>query len=225
MLTRIAGTLRRSGLIDRDPFRGFLREVKGVIHVGAHIGQERSLYAQYRLKVLWVEPIPELFAALSENISAMPDQRAVRALVTDFDDKMYSFYVTNNEGKSSSIFSLSLHKDVWPEVAEQKTIQMTSVTLPTLLATERLDSSDYDALVLDTQGSELMVLKGAESMLRSFSFIKTEVADFAAYEGGCQLPEMESYLTQLGFVEYARNQIASHPAGGAYYDIVYRREA
>lgn len=223
MLAGIKGALRRSGLIDRAPFRGFLREVAGVIHVGAHTGQERYLYSQHRLKILWIEPLPELFATLTENIAAMPDQRAVCSLVTDADGEVYPFHVTSNAGASSSIFSLGLHKDVWPDVTETNELEMTSITLPTLLTNEGIDASDYDALVMDTQGSESLVLRGSETILRGFKYIKTEVADFAAYEGGCQLADIESYLSNFGFIEHVRKQIAPHPNGGAYYDIVYKR--
>jgi FkbM family methyltransferase len=225
MFASVKGMLRRSGLIDRAPFRGFLREVSGVIHVGAHIGQERDLYAQYRLNVLWIEPIEVLFAQLQKNIAHFPRQRAIRSLVTDQEAANYAFHITNNAGASSSIFSLGLHKDVWPEVQETQTVEMNSVTLPTLLAREHIDVTDYDALIMDTQGSELLILKGAESILRDFTYIKTEVADFAAYEGGCQLSDIESYLANAGFVEYARQPFANHPSGGAYYDIVYKRES
>jgi FkbM family methyltransferase len=225
VLTTIKGALRRHGFMDRDAFRGFLRDVRGVIHVGAHTGEERALYAQYRLKVLWVEPLAEHFATLQQNISAYPDQRAVQYLVTDRNDEEYAFHVTSNEGASSSIFTLDLHKDIWPEVEHARTVHLKSKTLPTVLEDEHIDVADYDGLIMDTQGSELLVLNGAESILDRFRYIKTEVADFAAYEGCCQLDELEAYVARFGFVEIARKAIASHPRGGAYYDVVYKRRA
>jgi hypothetical protein len=35
----------------------FLRDVTGVIHVGANTGQERFLYRLFGLNVIWIEPI------------------------------------------------------------------------------------------------------------------------------------------------------------------------
>src|SRR5689334_3816241 len=145
-----------------DPNR-FLRSVHGVIHVGANAGQERALYERQGLDVLWIEPIPEVFAALRANIAAFPRQRALQALVTDRDDHDYEFHVANNAGESSSILELKQHKDVWPKVAFTASIKLRSVTLPTLLAREGVDITRYDALVMDTQGSELLVLQGAQS--------------------------------------------------------------
>ena len=43
----------------------FLRSCSGVIHVGANSGQERELYAQHGLNVVWIEPIPEVYTALA----------------------------------------------------------------------------------------------------------------------------------------------------------------
>ena len=57
----------------------------------------------------------------------------------------------------------------------------------------------FPALVMDTQGSELLVLRGADPRLPSFAFIKTEVADFEAYSGCCQLAEVTAFLSARGF--------------------------
>lgn len=221
----IKGALRRRGLLDRKGLRAFLRDVSGVIHVGAHTGQERKLYAQHRLNVLWIEPLDELFKALKRNLVDFPNQRAVQCLVTDQDDCEYPFHVASNAGASSSILELALHKDVWPDITYTRTVTMRSKTLASLLKDEDIDPSAYDALVMDTQGCELLVLKGAISLLNSFKFIQTEVADFESYRDCCQLADMESYLSQYGYREYARKATAQHPDGGRYYDIVYKRES
>ncbi len=207
-----------------DPNR-FLRSVHGVIHVGANVGQERELYARHGLDVLWIEPIPDVFVTLNANLEGYPRQRALQALVTDRDDQEYEFHVANNAGESSSIFDLKEHKEVWPKVAFTRSIALRSVTLPTLLGREGIDPRAYDALVMDTQGSELLVLKGAEPLLPRFAYIKTEVPDFEAYAGCVQLAELTAFLAARGFVELARNQFASRAAGGHYYDVVYRRTA
>src|SRR5688572_32172388 len=146
---KILRRLRR--MLGPDPDR-FLRSARGVVHVGANVGQERALYDRHGLDVLWIEPIPEVFAALAENIAAFPRQRALECLVTDRDDAEYEFNVANNGGESSSILALEQHRDVWPKVEFTKTITLRSSTLATLLARERIELTHYDALVMDTQG-------------------------------------------------------------------------
>ncbi len=38
----------------------FLKDISGVIHVGANAGSERKRYNTYNLNVLWIKPIPEV---------------------------------------------------------------------------------------------------------------------------------------------------------------------
>jgi hypothetical protein len=97
------------------------------------------------------------------------------------------------------------------------------MTLKSLLDTEGIDVAQYDALIMDTQGSELLVLKGAEPVLHHFKYIKTEIADFESYAGCCQLPEMEEFMTRHGYREFSRFKSATRRAGGNCYDIVYER--
>lgn len=205
-----------------DPNR-FLRSVHGVVHVGANVGQERELYRRHDLDVLWIEPIPEVFATLTANLAGFPRQRAIEALVTDRDGEPYQFNIANNGGESSSILALKEHRDVWPKVNFTKSLTLHSTTLASLLARERVDPTRYDALVMDTQGSELLVLKGAEPVLAQFRFIKTEVPDFEAYEGCARLDDIDRFLTARGFKELARHRFASRSAGGSYFDVVYGR--
>ena len=93
-----------------------LRSGSGVIHVGANIGQEREQYYKMDLNVLWVEPIPHIFEQLNENISDIPKQEAIQALVTDKDGESYDFNIASNNGASSSIFDIKEHADIWPDV-------------------------------------------------------------------------------------------------------------
>jgi FkbM family methyltransferase len=222
-ITGIKGALRRAGVIDRKGLKGFLRDVAGVIHVGAHTGQERSLYQQYRLRVLWIEPLTSLYEVLVENLAEYPAQRAVQALITDKDGCEYPFHIASNAGGSSSILELKLHEDIWPDVTTTETIMLRSRTLESLIKEKGIDPDDYDALVMDTQGSELLVLNGAGALVSGFKYIQTEVADFEAYEGCCQLEDIEAFMLGMEFREHARKMIAERPGGGAYYDIVYKR--
>ena len=203
----------------------FLNDVAGVVHVGANTGQERALYNNYGLRVIWIEPVPETFHHLRENIRSFEKQFAVLALVTDVDGKSYKFNIANNNGASSSIFDFKQHVDVWPDVKFTTNIMLESITLTSLIEREKINLNEYQALVLDTQGSELLVLQGSRFILEYFEYIKTEVPDFDSYEGCCQLKDIESFMSKNGYEEIARHRFASRPQGGSYFDIVYRRTA
>jgi FkbM family methyltransferase len=214
--------IRRSKYLFKKNPDKLLKKVKGVIHVGANTGQERELYAQFGLSVVWIEPIPEVFEKLQSNLIGFPGQIALKGLATDLDDVEYQFHLANNNGASSSILDLNLHQDIWPEVGYEKTIKLYSKTLTSLLNENNINMSEYDMLVIDTQGSELLVLKGAESILQNFTYIQTEVPDFEAYKGCCQLKDLQLFLGERGYREILRNRFATHPGGGSYYDIIFK---
>jgi len=204
-------------------FDSFLKQVPGVIHVGANTGQEREYYAALGLNVLWVEPIPKVFEELRSNIAAFANQRACRCLLSAEHGAEYTLHVANNGGASSSILDFSKHGEIWPDVHYTHDIQLQSTTLARLIESEQIDLALYGALVLDTQGSELLVLKGASSILDRFRFVKTEVADFDSYAGCCQLDEVTDFLGQYGFKLSRKVPVAAQDGVGTYYDTLYVR--
>jgi FkbM family methyltransferase len=201
----------------------FLESVSGVIHVGANVGQEREIYKSLGLRVLWIEPIPEVFKKLEKNIADIDNQQAVQALLTNKDNETYSFHVANNNGASSSIFEFKEHKNIWPHVEFNESIQLQSITLPTLFEEQNLDISAFDALIMDTQGSELLVLQGALPVINNFSFIKSEVADFESYSGCCKFRELEQFMRAQRFRQYSCEVQAHKEDVGSYYDVVYKK--
>jgi len=197
--------------------------VPGVIHVGANVGQERTQYAALGLNVIWVEPIPAVFDELSKNISAFPKQRAYCSLLAAELGKEYTLHVANNGGASSSILDFSKHGEIWPDVHYVQDLKIVSTTLSSLIRQEEIDLRQYGALVLDTQGSELLVLQGAVPVLREFQFVKTEVADFDSYAGCCQLEQLSGFMREHDFELYRKMAVATKRGVGKYYDAVYRR--
>jgi FkbM family methyltransferase len=201
----------------------FFSAVSGIIHVGGNIGQECELYDSHGLKVLWIEPIPEIFEVLKKNIERYPLQIAIKDLLMDRENQICTLHVTNNMGMSSSVLPLKEHRDIWPEVKNVASIELVSTTLDHILSRPEVDVANYQGLIMDTQGTELLVLKGAKSVLGHVQYVKTEVADFEAYEGCCQLEELSQYLLSYGFHEVSRNAFAERSEGGKYYDITFKK--
>ena len=202
----------------------FLGAVRGVIHVGANRGRERFDYQRLGLSVLWVEAIPEVARALADTLAAFPRQRVLSYLLADVDDEELTLNIASNRGASSSILPLKAHAELWPDVEFVDRLTLRSATLPGMLAREGIAASDYDALVLDTQGAELRILEGAVPILAQFAFIQAEVADFEAYAGCPRVADLERFMRTHGFSEQARRRFAGRAGIGNYYDIVYRRE-
>jgi|SRR5688572_17520956 len=201
-----------------------LRNARGVIHIGANTGQERDIYDRHDLAVLWVEPIPTVFATLTQNTASFPKQRCLNALVADTDGREFTLNIASNDGASSSILELADHRDIWPDIHYVDAIRLHSITLPTLLRSAGLVAEQYDILTLDTQGSELLILKGAAPLLREFAFIRAEAADFESYVGCAKRHEITDFLDGYGFKEWVVEAFAGTESrsGGNYYDILYR---
>ena len=79
------------------------------------------------------------------------------------------------------------------------------------------------ALVLDTQGSELLVLRGAGAVLTRVQVVKLEAWDFEAYRNCCRLHEVDAFLADQGFRQRARRVIAERADLGQAFDVVYER--
>lgn len=218
---RTLRTLKR--MLKHENDSAFLPLLSGIVHVGANTGQERALYDSYRLPVLWIEPIPEVFGTLQHNLCSYRGQRAVQALVADTDGREVDFHVASNDGASSSMLEMASHKDIWPAVVFNRSVRMTTTTLPRVVEAAGIDMSRYNGLIMDTQGSELLVLHGAIPLLHHFDFVKAEVADFESYKDCCQLSDLGPFMDQHGFDEFARHRFRNLEPGKAYYDVVYRR--
>lgn len=205
---------------DKD---SFLWQVPGVIHVGAHAGHERRHYIEKLLSVVWVDAHPVAFAELKKNIEMFPEHTAIQALVTRRDGEKHMFHLSEGSGAASSILPLHDVNAIWPDVRYETAIELTGVTLPTLLSNHGINVSDHPALVLDTQGSELMILEGAQPIIRDFLYVKTEVADFEAYKGCALLHNIDEFMMQNGFIRVATQPFASDGGSRNYYDVIYRR--
>ena len=201
----------------------FLSDVQSVIHVGANEGQERGLYAEHDLSVLWIEALPSVYAILNGNLAGYPRQRAIQALLTNEAGQRHTFHVSSNSGASSSIYDFAQHRDIWPEVTFTHDVEIVSNTLDKVIAERHFAWPSTDALIMDVQGAELLVLRGAEKLVKRLRYIKTEAADFNSYEGGTNVEELYAHLTARGFDLVEREPFAEHPAGGRYYEMLFKR--
>lgn len=188
----------RDALIDDH-----LRRAQGVLHLGAHTGQERDDYARRGLAVIWVEAHPVIHQRLRANIDGYDDQRALCGVLADVDGREVRFgrSATMN-GQSSSMFAFGADAHaLWPdqELEMIERLTLPTVTLDSLLAQNGIDPADYDFWVLDVQGAELLALQGAMQSLRSCRALLTEASMVEVYQGGSRWPELRDHLQARGF--------------------------
>jgi FkbM family methyltransferase len=195
--------------------RNYLRRCKGVVHIGANDGAEREEYARHGLRVLWIEPIPDAFAALQANIAGIGGQDAMCALIADRDGDTHILNIASHGGACSSILEPGEILEVLPNLKFTSQLTMTSVTLASVMRGR--DTALYDALVIDTQGAELLV-----PILRHFRYVECEGADFAFYEGYPHPDEIKALLAEHGFRQ-VRKDVFRETANGQEFDMLFRR--
>ncbi len=195
---------------------------RGIVHVGASLGHEMEAYIQLGPEVIaWVEADQGRFDVLQANASraalpGAPRQICIKALVGDSDDATIEFRAFNN-GDSSSIFpATDLLRSIWPGLDETgEVLSMQTHRMDTLLSKAGMQPADADVLVIDVQGAELMVLRGAGEYLKAARFLEVELSTIQVYKGAPLAHELDAYLTDAGFTR----ETPIHAHG----DTIYRR--
>jgi FkbM family methyltransferase len=186
-------------------FRKKSFELSGVVHIGAHLGEECQDYANKGFKeILWIEANRALMKELYDktNPICFPrgiSQKFICAAVSDVDGEEVNFNITNN-GQSSSILELGTHSSHHPHVQVVSTRKLKTVTFKTLKEQQKLDMSKYQFMNLDIQGAELKALKGFGELLDGFKAIYTEVNSEEVYKGCAVMPELDTFLGEKGFI-------------------------
>src|SRR5262249_22654518 len=84
-----------------------------------------------------------------------------------------------------------------------------------------IDLAQYDAMVLDTQGSELLILQSAATILGGFNFIQVEAANFEAYRNCATVDTVNTFLRGYGFRPLDKRLQARREGGGEYFDLLF----
>ncbi len=172
--------------------------INGLLHVGAHKGQERLAYQAAGVSpVIYVEPENANFASLKEHLAGMEGHLPVQALCASQNGKKVRLNISSNDGESSSIFDLGHHGVIFPQITYTSHQEIVSVTVDSLMTSL---SFSANLLVIDTQGAELSVLQGATSnLINNFVGVYAEVSEKPLYAGSCTFEQVTSFLYAFGF--------------------------
>lgn len=169
--------------------------VKGIIHIGAHMGQEAEEYSTITSNVVWFEAHPEYAQKLFKAIGPY-GQAGYECAMSDVDDNEVEFFITADE-VASSLLKPAYHQIEHPHAYLTGSIKILTHRFDTIWPTLGYDIKDFNALVLDTQGSEMKVMHGMGGYLNAFDIIATEYSTVEFYEGGARLEEIECFLAEF----------------------------
>lgn len=190
-------------------FSKFTYHPKGIIHIGAHLCEERDIYNQAGCgdqSIIWIEANPNI---VEKARSMLPNSVQLHQAVISDQCGTIDFNVSNNY-QSSSILPLGRHKVYHPDVSYVETMHLETITLPVFL--KKIDKSveQFDTLIMDIQGSEMLALKGALELLPYFRAIYLEVNTEEIYEGCGLLNDIKALLQNHGFRMVDINMTSCH---------------
>jgi FkbM family methyltransferase len=192
-------------------------KMETILHVGAHAGEEKEIYMRLGAeKIIWVEGSSHFCDSLKENI-ADEHNIVVNAVVSDRDNESVVFNIANN-GQSSSLLELGIHKHLFQDIAYVQSEIHTTRTLESILTQQKISPSELDFINLDIQGAELMALQGlGEKFLNTVPAIYTEINTDYVYKNCALVGEIDDFLETYGFHRFETQMWGDHPWGDALY--------
>ena len=178
---------------------------KGVIHIGAHHGEEIEAYAQTGIRdVLWVEANQKMMKHLYDKTRAYPvNSKYYCVALSNTDNEEVTLNIASN-GQSSSLLECGTHATMYPHITYTDRVTVKTRTFEKLVREHisDIDLDKYDFVNLDVQGAELKVLEGFGPIFDRFPIqaVYTEVNFEEVYEGCCLIEDLDKFLEGHGFV-------------------------
>jgi FkbM family methyltransferase len=170
--------------------------ISGVIHIGAHCGQEYKDYEAVGISnMILFEPCKKTFEGLINNLPKSEHIKAFNVALGNKSGEMEMFTETANHGLSNSLLEPKEHLKQYPKIKfeSKETVMM-----------NRLDEVEYDRTLynminIDVQGYELEVFKGAKESLKHIRIIYSEINLIEMYKGCVLVSELDEFLKQFNF--------------------------
>lgn len=187
--------------------------VVGVIHVGAHHGQEHEEYTNQFgpwTSTHWFEPLPSVYKVLESRLGGKFGVKLYNYALGPEESVMSIWEDSENGGQSSSLMKPKECLQEWDHITFTQSAEVQVRTL------DSFGIADSNMLVIDAQGYELEVLKGSVKTLESMTHVFCEVNLREMYEGCPSMEDISNFLSQYGFVQ-RENWWTSYNWGDAYW--------
>ena len=186
-------------------------KIKGVLHIGAHYGQEHGLYKRHGIEnISYFEPLQNNFEKLQENV--VDGSNLYRVALGNENKKTKMFVETVNQGMSSSILEPKVHLTQYPYIKFESTEEVDMKRLDDM----GIDDEKYNMIVIDVQGYELEVFKGSSNFLKKIDYIFSEINRDEVYENCVRVEELSDFLSSYGFELSEHNWV-----GGSWGEALY----
>ena len=171
-----------------------------VCDVGARGGAPEELRSLFPYMVYYAFDADE---AESARLNAQTHPHAEQRVFPRFiggETGVTRFHIYAEGGRSSVYLPSERYMEAFGEAAEfrlEQTVELPCITLDEVVAAEALKPPDM--LKLDTQGSELDILRRSTATLRSAHLVEVEVEFTEMYEGQPQFHDVAGFFAERGY--------------------------
>ena len=197
-----------------DIVKKYNMNINGIIHIGAHYGEEIVDYINEGIQnLILFEPLSDNFDILHENSQNLNANIEAYQVALGSEPGEATMYVSDNEKQSSSILKPKVHLSHHPDV---KFPSKEEVEVHLL---DEYDCHNYNFLNMDVQGYELEVLKGGSETLKHVDYVYCEVNRDEVYENNAYIEELDEYLGN-----YNMGRVETVWSGGIWGDALYIKQ-
>lgn len=189
--------------------KDFSCSFNGVLHIGAHHGNEYNTYKSMDISpIIFVEALPHVFDVLTKNVGS--ECVCINTALGNENGTVEMYVDEANSGGSSSVLKPKLHLSQFPGITFPRKVEVPITKL------DLLDVPKCNFLNIDVQGYELEVLKGAKEYLLGVDYVMIEVNQDEVYENCVQVDELDKFLEQYGL-----KRVVTSWVGGNWGDAFY----
>ena len=169
-------------------------DIKGIIHIGAHYGEEIQEYVDNGIQKITVfEPLSKNFDVLCQRMQNVNADIEGYQVALGSKKGTATMHLSSNEAQSSSILKPKQHLELHPDVFFEGTEDVEVC----LLDDYKFDKANF--INIDVQGYELEVFRGGRKTLEQIDYIYCEVNRDEVYEGALMVEELDEFLSDFGF--------------------------
>ncbi|MGD0338465.1 MAG: FkbM family methyltransferase [Bacteroidota bacterium] len=200
LIRKIVDRLTKKGIISKTEIAKFLPSNPIIIEAGAYIGNDtKTMSRQWPDGFIHAfEPVPSIYSKLVRNVRRCNNVRCYPIALAKESGLVQIFISDGESTASSSLLRPKEHLKYHPKTVFQKPQLVESTTLDDWKRRYNIEKVDF--LWLDTQGTELEIMKNAPIVMRDVSVIYTEVSLKEMYEGSSLYGELKRWLMAEGFV-------------------------
>ncbi len=173
--------------------------IRTIVYVGAHVGDTAlaldEAFAGRRFVLL--EPAPKIYRQLSANVADRPNMTCLN-VAAGASQGLHEFFLDNSPAASSLLPYESIALDEFPFLGHVSKISVPVRPLDAIVSDYSL-LGQVDMLIMDVQGYEDEVLRGAERTVESCRIVVSELSLQALYAGSSTFDSVYQGLARRGY--------------------------